>query len=74
MKLNKEQIEYINNTLNIKFDANTNLNKMDLYEANNIIDALETRLMEKGFDKNYEPTTDGLMCESILDVFGEVEI
>ena len=74
MKLNKKQAEYINDILNIKFDINTDLNKMDLYEANDVIEALEVRLMEKGFDANYEPTTDGLMCESILDVFGEVEI
>lgn len=74
MKLDKEQVEYINNILNIKFDINTDLNKMDLYKANDIIDALEIRLMKKGFDENYEPTADGLMCESILDVFGEVKI
>lgn len=74
MKLNKEQVEYINNILNIKFDANTDLNKMDLHKANNVIDALEIRLMEKGFDENYDPTVDGLMCETILDAFGEVKI
>ncbi len=74
MKLDKEQVEYINNILNIKFDINTDINKMDLYEANNVIDALEIMLMEKGFDENYEPTVDGLMCESILDAFSEVKI
>ncbi len=74
MKLDKEQVEYINNILNIKFDINTDINKMDLYEANDVIDALEIRLMEKGFDENYEPTIDGLMCESILDAFSEVKI
>ena len=74
MKLNEEQSKYINSILKIKFDVNTDLNKMDSFEANNIIEALEVRLMEKGFDKDYEPTKDGLMCESILDAFGEVEM
>lgn len=74
MKLNIEQVEYINSTLNISFNKETDLNKMDSYKANDIITALEVRLMEKGFDKNYDPTEDGLMCESILDAFGEVEI
>lgn len=30
------------------------------------------RLMYSGFDKDYNPTKEGLICESILDIFGDM--
>lgn len=32
-----------------------------------IEDKVSTYLQRKGFDADYKPTKDGLMCESILD-------
>lgn len=33
-------------------------------------DRVSERLQIAGFDKNYEPTEEGKMCESILDLLG----
>lgn len=33
-----------------------------------IEDMVGNRLMDCGFDDDYEPNQDGLMCESIIDV------
>ena len=30
------------------------------------------RLMYSGFDEDYNPTKEGIICESILDIFGDM--
>ena len=42
----------------------------DLIELEDIVPKV---LQKSGFDKEYNPTKTGLMCESILNVIGEVE-
>ena len=35
-------------------------------------DLIADRLMHSGFDKNYNPNEEGKICESILDIFGDM--
>ena len=42
----------------------------DLIELEDIVSKV---LQKSGFDKERNPTKTGLMCESILNVIGEVE-
>ncbi len=70
-KFSNEQLDYINNILqerNISNDATKLSDEQvcDLFEKTSIY------LMKHGFDKNYDPTSDGLMCESILDILGDL--
>lgn len=37
-----------------------------------IFEKASVRLMMYGFDEEYEPTYNGLMCESILDILGDL--
>lgn len=35
-------------------------------------DLIADRLMHSGFDENYNPNEEGKICESILDIFGDM--
>ncbi len=72
MKFSNEQMAYIKNTLNIDNIVFSDATKLTDDQVCDIVDKATIRLMRYGFDENYEPTTDGLMCESILDILGDL--
>lgn len=55
--------------IGVTFDFN-NMSNDDWVELEDIVSKV---LQKSGFDKEYNPTKTGLMCESFLDVIGEVE-
>ena len=58
-----EQIAYMEELgLTLNYD---NLNRDDLEK---IVDTVGDRLMYCGFSKDYEPNTEGTMCESIITI------
>nr|DAW81117.1 MAG TPA: hypothetical protein [Caudoviricetes sp.] len=60
---NEEQIEYMKKIgISLKFD---NLSEDDYI---NIEDKVSEHLQKYGYDEDYEPTDDGKICESILDL------
>lgn len=71
-KFNNNQIEYIKNTLKVNDILFSDAKKLTDVQVCNIFDKATVYLMEHGFNENYEPTTDGLMCESILDILGDL--
>lgn len=46
---------------------NTNFDKISDEEFVTIEEKVSDHLQKKGFDEEYRPTKEGLMCESILD-------
>lgn len=58
----KKQMEFIQ-SLGLKLDFD-NLSDDDLVQIENVV---ADKLQCSGFDINYEPTSIGKMCESILD-------
>ena len=60
---NDEQIKYMK-SINIKIDFDKKLLDEDLI---NIEEKVSERLQIVGFDKDYNITEEGQMCESILD-------
>lgn len=63
MKFNENQIEFMQNIgISINFD-NISDKDIDLIE-----EKVSKHLQEHGFDKEYLPTKDGKICESILDI------
>lgn len=46
---------------------NANFNKISDDEFATIEEKVSIHLQKKGFDEDYKPTKEGLMCESILD-------
>ena len=62
MKFNKKQIEFMR-SLGLKFNFE-NLTDDDLFQLEDVVGE---KLQRSGFDKNYDATAVGLMCESILD-------
>ncbi len=71
-EFNNEQITYIKDILKIDNVVSSDATKLTDEQACDIFDKASVRLMVKGFDENYEPTADGLMCESILDILGDL--
>lgn len=64
MKFNQNQIEFLKK-LGVSINQSQHLSEAD-YE---LIEAkVSEHLQKQGFDKDYEPTKDGKMCESILDM------
>ena len=64
LNFSPEQIEFIE-SLNIKVKSFAHLSDKELVEIEeNVADYLQI----KGFDANYEPTKEGLLCESIIDI------
>lgn len=60
----KKQIEFMHK-IGISINSFDNLTDSD-YEQ--IETKVSEHLQKKGFDKDYSPTKDGEMCESILDM------
>lgn len=61
--LSKQQIKYLT-----KIGLNLDYNNLSDNDWIKIEDAVASRLEALGFDKNYNVTLEGKMCESILDV------
>ena len=72
MKFSRKQIIFINE-LGIKDDLIGDIEKMSDETIWSISDKVSVHLMIHGFDEDYKPTKDGLMCESILDILGDLE-
>ena len=73
MKFSDDQKKYINQTLLIKWEIPDDLILLRDSQVCEIVEKATVRLCEHGFvGKNYEPTNDGLMCESILDILGDL--
>ena len=59
---NKMQKEFMKKIgISVNFDHLTDDDYMTIEEI------VSKRLQVKGFDQNYQPTEEGMMCESILD-------
>ena len=63
MNFKSKEIEFMK-SLGLNMDFKNNLTDDEL---NKIEDIVADKLQISGFDKNYEVTSIGLMCESILD-------
>lgn len=72
MNFDKVQKSYIKNVLEINWTVPNNLYNLSDDEVCEIVEKATIRLMVHGFDEEYEPTYDGLMCESILDILGDL--
>lgn len=59
--MNNEQIDFL---INVGIDPDLPYDELE--------DAVATYLELHGFDADYNPTDDGLMCESILDYIGNL--
>ena len=66
------QIKYIKNVLNEKRSIPMNASQLSDEQVCSIFEKTSVRLMMYGFDEEYEPTYNGLMCESILDILGDL--
>lgn len=64
---NNKQITFMK-----KLGLNLNFSKLSDNDVFAIEDIVATHLQSNGFDKEYNPTKDGLMCESILDTLSEI--
>ena len=64
MKFNENQIEFMKK-IGVSVDFSKELTDSD-YET--IEEEVSEYLQAYGFDGDYEPTEEGIMCESILDV------
>ena len=71
-KFSEKQIKYIKDVLNEKSNISIDALKLSDDQVCSIFEKASVRLMVYGFDKEYEPTYDGLMCESILDILGDL--
>lgn len=64
MKLNKQQVEFIR-----KLGLNINPNRpLTDDEESMVEEKVANHLQVYGFDEEYKPTKEGIMCESILDL------
>jgi len=70
MEFTNSQIEFMK-SLGIKVDFDKSIADMSEDEFCLIEDIVAYTLQTKGFDEEYEPTSIGKMCESILDKLGE---
>lgn len=64
MEFNENQIEFMKE-IGVSVDFSKELTDSD-YET--IEEEVSEYLQAHGFDDNYEPTEEGIMCESILDI------
>ncbi len=64
MAFNKDQIKLLNK-IGVSIDFSKDLTDAD-YES--IEESVSSYLQKNGFDKNYQPTEEGMVCESILDM------
>lgn len=72
-KFSEKQIKYIKEVLNEKSNISAYASKLSDEQVCSIFDKATIRLMEHGFTgEDYEPTGEGLMCESILDILGDL--
>ncbi|MGN8627726.1 hypothetical protein [Bulleidia sp. HCP3S3_F2] len=71
-KFSEKQIKYIKDVLNEKSSISMDASNLSDEQVCSIFDKATVRLMEHGFDEEYEPTYDGTMCESILDILGDL--
>ena len=62
-----EQMAYIRH-----LGFNKNIDELTDDDWCDLEDLVADRLAYVGFDANYNPTTEGLMCESILDKLSEL--
>lgn len=63
----KEQIDYMHSLgFNVDFDHATDDELIEIEEV------VTDRLTYAGFDEDYQPTSEGLMCESILDALADI--
>lgn len=69
-EFNSEQINFIKEVLGIEWDVPNNVFVLSDDEVCEIVEKSTIRLMEHGFI-NDEPTYDGTMCESIVDILGD---
>ena len=64
MKFSENQIEFMKKIgISINFSGNLSDSDYELIE-----EKVSEHLQKNGFDENYEPTEEGRMCESILDL------
>ena len=70
-KFNEEQMNYIKSILQENNIPN-DIIKLSDDQVCSLFEKASIYLMKHGFNKNYEPTNDGLMCESILDILGDL--
>lgn len=64
MLFNELQIDFMKK-IGISIASFENLNDSDFVL---IEEKVSDHLLKFGFDANYEPTKEGIMCESILDI------
>ena len=62
---NNEQINFMK-----KIGLLINFKKPSDKEFTQIEETTSRYLQEKGFDDNYNPTKEGIICEEILDILG----
>jgi len=71
-----EKIRHLFNENQLKMFENINRPILDRdYSDDEILeleDLIAERLMYSGFDDEYNPNDEGRLCESILDVFGDM--
>ena len=65
MKLSVQEKRFLKKINIISFD-------FDDEDILNVEEKVSNYLQKHGFDKNYQPTEDGLICESILDKISEI--
>jgi hypothetical protein len=64
MAFNNEQIKFLNQ-IGLSIDFSKDLSDADYEKIEEVVSA---HLQKNGFDKQYKPTEEGKMCESILDI------
>lgn len=72
VRLNKGQLAYLTRTLQlpqpgIEQSIDVSGVRLTLEGERSLLDFLGDGLQRRGFDRNYEPTTDGRVIESIID-------
>jgi len=68
MIFSEKQLEFLE-SIDIFIESNNEISDDEIFL---IEDEVSDLLQRKGFDSDYQPTELGLMCESILDVIGEL--
>lgn len=62
----KEQVQYLRDVLKLQYDF-SDQDALTVDEWMDIEDTVANHLQYCGFDENYKPTSDGVMCESLID-------
>lgn len=64
---NKKQIEFMKkHNLNINFNNPTT---NDVYQVENVLSKI---IQTRGFDEDYHPTDECILCENILDILSKI--